>query len=112
MDYITIFPPVDGQTEFCGNLIILSPGINFILIGIAALAELSLTYADLENFMLTLILMVKIVKMVRLSGKSQLYTFPMLKVMILTLMVQFLGKGQLYQFPREEPVTITFHTNE
>merc|ERR1711971_220003 len=47
MDYITIFPPVDGQTEFCGNLIILSP-----------------------------------------------------------------GKGQLYQFPREEPVTITFHTNE
>ena len=76
MDYITIFPPVDGQTEFCGNLIILSPGINFILIGIAALAELYLTYADLENFMLTLILMVKIVKMVRLSGKSQLYTFP------------------------------------
>jgi len=47
MDYITVFPPVDGQTEFCGNLIILSP-----------------------------------------------------------------GKGQLYTFPREEPVTITFHTNE
>ena len=31
---------------------------------------------------------------------------------ILTLMMQFSGKGQLYQFPREEPVTITFHTNE
>ena len=31
MDYITIFPPVDGQTEFCGSLIILSPGnkLNF-----------------------------------------------------------------------------------
>ena len=27
MDYITVFPPVDGQTEFCGNLIILSPGV-------------------------------------------------------------------------------------
>merc|ERR1712172_456601 len=25
-DFITIFPPVDGQTEFCGSLIILSPG--------------------------------------------------------------------------------------
>ena len=73
-DYITIFPPVDGQTEFCGNLIILSPGINFILIGIAALAEFYLTYADLENFMLTLILMVKIVTMLSFSGKVQLYT--------------------------------------
>ena len=66
-DFITIFPPVDGQTEFCGNLIILSPGA----------------------LMITLISM-----------------------MIMFIKISFAGKGQLYTFPREEPVTITFHSNE
>lgn len=63
MDYITIFPPVDGQTEFCGNLIILSPGINLIF---TALTELAVPIEKIQaDFMLTLILMVKMVKMAK-----------------------------------------------
>ena len=72
MDYITIFPPVDGQTEFCGSLIILSPGRKLKLMEISEMWE---GFGNLK-------------------------------------MILFRGKGQLYTFPREEPVTITFHTNE
>ena len=56
-------PPINGQSEFCGNLIIESPGE---------------------------------------SKTDRQEDFPKM----------LSGKGLPYSFPRDEPVTLSFHTNE